>query len=706
MPVQPILSPARFFSFLVLFGLLLSFLFFFVSTTAWYEPARLVIKGSCAATDETVTVEWDSGAGYNEYEQVQFHFFPQRIEKGRKLRVMVAGGTQKNSVSKSGRIILSEIRVDDKGLYIPETAMHSVRHVKGQGWVFDSVDSRISLLLPMQERLYFFFKTSSRAGMVRIFIDSVKTEHDLYRGNWEVLKEEVNFWFLDRQGNFTVSLEMPRYGMERMRITGGNNTLFSSVFLKTGSGKTINLPFHDQDGTLLVRPGSLLKHHFHPNRIVWQFVFALLMTWLSWGVMRFVVRSGGLREFLFGRQLRLFWLFFTGSTLVYGAWLIIFWPGVMSVDSLNIWRAAWLPDVMINNHPLLNVLWYTFLLHFWNNIAVVPVAQILLLSLLIGSTLSFCQQQGVALRWLLPCWLLLLTSLPMGLYSVTLWKDVPFALLVVFWSLAPVYFFQQRRRGKPVRITVSQLLALLLLFLALLLFRHNGMVYLFTLPLLLIGLKLVPVSRRLLLCSSICAALLTALVIFPPKSMKSASYFHDLSQSYLQQFVKEDPGTRLQRAAVQYSRLLDLKKNDRVSDFWHYFLGDRYAYIFLKQSGWNDSHKYARPDALVPGLRAWAMKIYKKSLDYPWIYCSWNPFWLLYLFPLSLLLCRWFPLSAIFSSVILVQVLALLLFVNTMNWRYYYFVLCGGYFILPIILLDMKYLMNHEPETHTKNIGI
>jgi hypothetical protein len=80
------------------------------------------------------------------------------------------------------------------------------------------------------------------------------------------------------------------------------------------------------------------------------------------------------------------------------------------------------------------------------------------------------------------------------------------------------------------------------------------------------------------------------------------------------------------------------------------------------------------------------------SLDYPWIYFSWNPFWLLYLFPLTILLYRRLPLSAIFSVIILSQVVALLLFVGTVNWRYYYFVLLGGYFLLPVILLDVHRL--------------
>ncbi|MCI5209797.1 MAG: hypothetical protein D3910_13620 [Candidatus Electrothrix sp. ATG2] len=156
---------------------------------------------------------------------------------------------------------------------------------------------------------------------------------------------------------------------------------------------------------------------------------------------------------------------------------------------------------------------------------------------------------------------------------------------------------------------------------------------------------------------------------------------------------------RVKQGITYYPRLLDLKKNRHVSDLWHYYLGDRYAYSLLRQTGWNDSHKYSssETDSLFPSLRAAIHKVYEKSLEYPWIYFSWNPFWLLYLFPLSMLLYRLFPFSALFSSVILIQIISLLFLVGTvhwrLNWRYYYFALLGGYFLLPLLLLDSRFLL-------------
>jgi len=54
----------------------------------------------------------------------------------------------------------------------------------------------------------------------------------------------------------------------------------------------------------------------------------------------------------------------------------------MSVDSLKVWQAAILPDVYLNDHPVLNVLLYKYLYQLWGNPAIVAVAQVILMALL------------------------------------------------------------------------------------------------------------------------------------------------------------------------------------------------------------------------------------------------------------------------------------------------------------------------------------
>ena len=692
----------------LLFLFLLGYFFY---GTGWYEPARLLIEGTAPDTDAVVNVQWDSGNGYNTYEQERFSFLPFRGSLDKPLEITVSGGSERNDLSKNSRVVLTEIRVDDKGQPLPKELLHEVRHVRGAGWFFESEKSSITLSVPGEKQMYFSLKTNDRSGILRVTMNGVETVHDLYRGNWEIIQAKLNYWLLDEQGGFSVWAKMPRYAMESLRLSFPPGTSLTSLALRIRSGKVIQLPLPDEQeeglatGQVIVaHPTQHLKRYFHKGWILYQAIFAALLTWLVCTLRSFVQRQGGLKTVLFGRAFRLFWGFFFGACAVYTMYLLAFWPGLMSVDSLNIWRAAWLPDIMINDHPVLNVIWYTFLLHLWNYTAVVPLSQIILLSFLIAAFFSFCHRQGVSLLLLLPCYALLLFSIPVGCYTIALWKDIPFALLVVFWGLVPAYFFVRKRAVQkqdgaeskyPLRLTLSSGFALLLLFLALLLFRHNGIIYLAVIPLLFIIGRLVRIPRILTIVSCCAGVLVLWLVIFPPKTIKSASYFQDLTQSYLQKINQESVLSRVKQGVFRYPRLLDLKKNWQESDAWHYFLGDRYAHTFLRQTGWNDAHKYASPetDALFPALRTTLLKVYEESLEYPWIYFSWNPFLLLYLFPLSMLFYRQFPLSALFSSVIMVQIIALLFLVGTVNWRYYYFVLLGGYFLLPLVLLDSRFLL-------------
>ncbi len=694
----------------LLFLFLLGYFFY---GAGWYEPARLLIEGTAPDTSAAVNLQWDSGNGYNAYEQERFSFLPFRGSLDKPLEIVLSGGSEKNELSQNSRVVLTEIRVDDKGQPLPKELLHEVRHVRGAGWFFESEESSITLSVPGEKQLYFSLKTNDRSGIARVSMNGVETVHDLYRGNWEILQAKLNYWLLNEQGEFSVWQNMPRYAVDSLRLSFPPETSLTSLALRTKSGRVIQLPLPDEQLVMgqvrgkitIANPTHHLKRYFHKDRILYQLVFAALLTWLVCALRSFVQKQGGMKAVFFGRAFRPFWGFFFGACAVYTIYLLAFWPGLMSVDSLNIWRAAWLPEVMINNHPVLNVIWYTFLLHLWNHTAVVPLSQILLLSVLIAAFFSFCHRQGVSLLLLLPCYALLLFSIPVGCYTIALWKDVPFALLVVFWGLVPAYFFFLRKRwaqqkdgvegDSPRRLTMSTGLALLLLLLALLLFRHNGIIYLAVIPLLFIMGGLVRIPKIVTIISCCAGVMILWLVVFPPKTIKSASYFQDLTRSYLQELNQESVLSRVKQGLSRYPRLLDVKKNWQESDAWHYFLGDRYAHTFLRQTGWNDSHKYASPetDLLFPSLRATLLKVYKKSLEYPWIYFSWNPFWLLYLFPLSMLFYRQFPLSAFFSSVIMVQIIALLFLVGTVNWRYYYFVLLGGYFLLPLVLLDSRFLL-------------
>jgi len=78
-----------------------------------------------------------------------------------------------------------------------------------------------------------------------------------------------------------------------------------------------------------------------------------------------------------------------------------------------------------------------------------------------------------------------------------LWKDIPFALLVVFWACTLVKLYRERQNGS-LFWTGQKIVALFLLGLALGLIRHNGIVYLVILPSMFVFLRIVPTKKVLI----------------------------------------------------------------------------------------------------------------------------------------------------------------------------------------------------------------
>lgn len=670
----------------------------YVFNSPWYEPARVVITGSVDSADSVVNVQWDSGHGFNIYEKQQFRFLKSPGGAERPVSIVLRRGEKSNPLSAGNRISLLEVHLDGKGVSFEPKNLNGVSYVPGEGYVLETGEAEVALALPVNNWIHFLFKTNDRSGIVNISVDGQDHSIDLYRKNWEVLFAHVNFWLLDEQKQFAISFNAPRHHVETIRVEGEGLSSISNIYLRTKSNR-IAVPFHGEKGErwIVDDPTNPLKRFFDPVRFFFQVVLSVFTVWMLVWLWRVVARFGSAHALFVDRKRYFFWLLLVGAIAWYALWLAAFWPGVMSVDSLNIWRAAMLPDVVIENHPLANELSYMALQFVWPHPGIVPIAQILSLSLLVAGVMFYAFRQGVHRAWILLCYLFILGSVPISLYTVTLWKDTPFALLVVFWAIVPAYCYLKRRTVGKISWSPGGVIFLILLFLALLTYRHNGLAFVFVLPPLFYVLGVIRVPKKVLVFGGCALALFVCLVVFPPFGWQKSNYFRDLSLSYISQIKDESITTRLYQASGKYPRLLDIKKNMETSDFWHYYLGDRTAYRFLHDTGWRDVFSYIPYDEVpFPALHNLALKVYSASLDYPWLYLTWYPFPFLYLFPVCLLLYRWVPLSAIFSVVVLAQVIALLFFVGSVNWRYYYFMVLGGYFLLPVLLVDLRRLRVHR----------
>lgn len=177
---------------------------------------------------------------------------------------------------------------------------------------------------------------------------------------------------------------------------------------------------------------------------------------------------------------QVFLITFAFLSFVYFLWWLAFYPGVLSPDSWGQWLQA--TNFKFNNaHPFI----YSFTLALLKRIIDTPawmgMIQIILTSLVIAWFVSFAVKRGVKKFWLILS-ILLFAFLPqIGLYNVTLWKDVIYSVMVVWVSLITFRLIAEEEYGK--KNLSFFLLALASAFAALL--RHNGLIYL-VLPVLIL----------------------------------------------------------------------------------------------------------------------------------------------------------------------------------------------------------------------------
>ncbi|MFC0525288.1 DUF6020 family protein [Pontibacillus salicampi] len=123
------------------------------------------------------------------------------------------------------------------------------------------------------------------------------------------------------------------------------------------------------------------------------------------------------------------------SIIIFSIYLMGFFPGNMSPDSMSHWRQVQSHEFS-NWHPVMYT-WYMILLtSIWESPAIIALSQIVILSLILGYGMYRLERSGVERKWL---WLvaIIFAIFPInGVFSIILWKDILFnAFLFLFTIL-------------------------------------------------------------------------------------------------------------------------------------------------------------------------------------------------------------------------------------------------------------------------------
>lgn len=674
----------------------LAILAFFVFRSGWYPVSELVIEGITPKPGIRLVVRWDSGEGFNDYERSHFDLNTPWPNGKPEHFIKIRRTGEKNERSHSQEILVSLIRLDDQKNMELDKLVSKFTKINENGFLdIDQSEAKIHFNALARHHILFEFPSSYHSGIVELEVNGNKRRFDLYTRNGAIERKRIDYWIVDPDGAFKISMPVPRYPVKTLVVEPTDRKTpirFHSIRLISEYGiKTFQA---DDEPTRMLTLNNFNEgrnRFWHPILFILQTIFSILSTWILYSLWRIAKRYSGFRDIFINDKRYLFWLMFGCGVLVFSIWLIAFWPGVMSIDSLVIWRAAKFPEAFSNVHPILNEIFYMYLIHIWNHIAIVPIAQIILTSLLGAYIFFSLYRKGVRLNLLMPFYVLFLFSIPVGLYTITLWKDIPFALLILFWAYK-ISDMVYRRKRNTLSIKKEEWVVLFILYLSLAFFRHNGVVYLIAIPVIMVCLKILSMKQFAIGVISVAAIGAVGIAVVNSRiRIEGKGFFLEQAKHYANNLGKTSFKNITKKAASQYFEIFNINQKQAVWDLWHYYLGDLYSFhTTIKPAGWWDAFPF-RDSNQIPSqwLKNLCLKIYEISHLEPWVYFSWDPFYMPALFLGSILLFKIFPSAAIFSLIIFVQLITLLL-ITSLNWRYYYFAFLSSYFLIPIMIVDLK----------------
>lgn len=263
----------------------------------------------------------------------------------------------------------------------------------------------------------------------------------------------------------------------------------------THDGGTTELPLRrpDLSRAQKLAVGQLLQPRFHKGLFALHLVLAAACAWCVWLLLSLPMLTGtsdwraALQRVFRSGQRGVFWTFFVISAACFGCWLLAYWPGQMTNDSWASLKEAQILRIT-DWHPYVYELYVLALWQFGQSVAAISIVQLLLTAAAGSYGFYYAWKWGVNRALLLLLFAVFATSAPIGLFNLTIWKDIPFSIAVLITALllfrARIEREVRNRFIEVPRWTLPFLIALLIMVLQ---SRHNGVIFYGLLPLLLLG---------------------------------------------------------------------------------------------------------------------------------------------------------------------------------------------------------------------------
>ena len=159
---------------------------------------------------------------------------------------------------------------------------------------------------------------------------------------------------------------------------------------------------------------------------------------------------------------------------------ILFWlayyPGGFNLDAYGQWDQVHGRIALNNWHPVFTTFLYWLITRAYDSLEICIFVQLLVFSISITGLLFTLGANGINKKWLIIADCFIAVNPAIGMNNICLYKDVPFTIVIIWTSimLLKIYYSD----GEWLK-RLENVLVLSLLFVMVMLIRHNGLFYVF-----------------------------------------------------------------------------------------------------------------------------------------------------------------------------------------------------------------------------------
>lgn len=466
----------------------------------FHPPLKLRIVSSLPA-ERTITVAWDTGQGFNGYQEKPFVLPPApRPGPFRGTLALTIDGSR-NPASQSVEAWIAGLRVQKRGLWTDVKLDDLGRRggvVARAGLMILTAPGGTVLYDGGFERAEIIAARHRYSGILRIELDGKLVESvDLYHPTGAEARIAVTS--PNPVGEAVSEFNLPRQLLAGVRLSPPDTRALGikSISVIDQAGRELGRTSYTGEETNLTVPIAEFNQSVFTSRLlVFRLVAATLVAaLLAIGFAAFKNLAVGAEGRLFQVSYQGRWVFWCGFAVLllwYATWVAGQWPGFPTFDTYE--QLMQVVTLSFSNwNPFVHTLLLDSLYDTFSSLGAVTIFQAIATAGLMTFALYSFWRRGAPIWLVGVTFLLLLASPVVAIYNLVPWRDIPFSLLTIFWTLfifhlcLSKWHLQQRPSLSSMSIAILGVLLFVVVTA-----RHNGQVFLVLIPLILLGGRLIP----------------------------------------------------------------------------------------------------------------------------------------------------------------------------------------------------------------------